>query len=134
MQAEIFWRKLLVKGAAGERFDPFRIEGSALDRLKAFRGVNLESSQRDSWGKTASECLEAWQAIEADTIEAFSALSDEALDVEIEHPLLDVREPLSTLFTMMFEHEAHHRGQLSAYLKVLGVEQAPGTYGNEGSG
>jgi uncharacterized damage-inducible protein DinB len=41
----------------------------------------------------------------------------------MEHPLLAMRVPVWDMFLVFIEHEIHHRGQLSAYLKALGVDQ-----------
>ena len=52
-------------------------------------------------------------------------IAPEQLAVEVVHPLMDLRLPLWEMLLTMVGHEIHHRGQLSAYLKMLGVEQPP---------
>jgi uncharacterized damage-inducible protein DinB len=51
------------------------------------------------------------------------------LEVELEHPLSGFRGRLWELLLMMLEHESHHRGQLSAYLKVLRIETPAALFG-----
>lgn len=124
MQAEVFWCRLLVRAAAGEALDPFQLEGEAEQRMRAFRGRNLETSHDDRCGKTFAGCLERWEEIGRRTEGELRALEDAALsDVEVDHPLTTLRAPLWEMLLVMLEHEAHHRGQLSAYLKVLGLPQ-----------
>ena len=56
-----------------------------------------------------------------------AAIPDAALTRELDHPLLALRVQLWDMFGLMVEHEAHHRGQLSGYFKVLGLEQPTNT-------
>ncbi len=124
MQAEIFWTRLLVKAASGESMDPFGLEGSAEERMQRFRASNLHSSRDAKYGASFATCLERWSEIQARTEEELSKIPDEALyTVELEHPLTTLKAPLWQMLLVMIEHEAHHRGQLTAYLKMLGVEQ-----------
>ena len=124
MQAEIFWCRLLTRAAAGEALDPFGLDGTAEDRLRAFRAGNLQASHQSDYGATIEESLERWEEIQDRTEREFSALPDSALsDVLVKHPLTRLEAPLWQMLLMMVEHEGHHRGQLSAYLKVLGAEQ-----------
>jgi len=124
MQAEIFWSRLLTSAAGGETFDPFGLDGSAQERLEEFRQPNLEASRQASVGGSVSECLTRWAEIRQRTRRGFGELPDSALvEVTVKHPLTRVEAPLWRMLLLMVEHEAHHRGQLSAYLKMLGVEQ-----------
>jgi len=124
MQAEIFWCRLLTAAAAGESLDPFGLEGAAEERMQSFRGRNLESSHNTDYGASAAECVERWSKIQQRTETELGALPDSALvDVVIDHPLTRLEAPLWEGLLVMIEHEAHHRGQLSAYLKMLEVEQ-----------
>jgi len=124
MQAEIFWSRLLTTAAGGETYDPFGFEGSAEERLSDFRKPNLEASHQGRLGESVGECLSRWGEIQERTQREFAALRDSALhDILVRHPLTRVEAPLWRMLLLMVEHEAHHRGQLSAYLKMLGVEQ-----------
>lgn len=124
MQSEIFWSRLLVKAAAGEAFDPFGLDGSAEERMRRFRASNLGSSRDARYGDSFAACLERWSEIQERTEAELAKLPDAALyEVEPEHPLTTLRAPLWQMLLVMIEHEAHHRGQLTAYLKMLGVEQ-----------
>ena len=124
MQAEVFWSRLLTTAAQGEAFDPFGFQGSAQERLEGFRQPNLEASHQGKLGESVEECLARWEEIEQRTRRDFAALPDSALqEVLVRHPLTKVESPLWRMLLLMLEHEAHHRGQLSAYLKMLGVEQ-----------
>jgi len=124
MQAEIFWSRLLVSAVEGKAFDPFGLEGTAEDRMQGLRGRNLDHSHAEKYGRTGEECLESWTAIEERTARDFAALPDSALhDVMVSHPVTLLQAPLWQMLLIMVEHEAHHRGQLSAYLKMIGVDQ-----------
>jgi uncharacterized damage-inducible protein DinB len=123
MQSEIFWRKLLVAGARGERFDPYQLPGSGEERLRAKRAAFLEGSHDEKWGTGVADCLARWADIQAKTERELAAIPDAALATEMEHPLLAMRVPVWDMFLVFIEHEIHHRGQLSAYLKALGVDQ-----------
>jgi len=125
IQSEIFWTRLLVRGARGERYDPFEtIPGApGTARIEAFRESNVSSSRQDRLGATFAACLESWQGIQARTEAELGALTPEHFEVEIEHPLTGIRAPLWEMLVILLEHEAHHRGQISACLKVLGLPQ-----------
>ena len=123
MQAELFWRRLIVAAANGERYDPFNVAGDSAARLDAIRTRNLQASKSPKFGATAAECLERWAAIQADTERELAALAPTAFETIVEHPLAVMRGPVWEACLGMLEHEIHHRGQISAYLKVLGVEQ-----------
>jgi uncharacterized damage-inducible protein DinB len=124
MQAEIFWCRLLVGAAEGKALDPFGLEGSAEERMQGLRGRNLDSSHAEKYGRTSQECLALWSEIEERTCRDLESLPDNALhDVQAAHPVTLLRAPLWQMLLIMVEHEAHHRGQLSAYLKMIGVEQ-----------
>jgi uncharacterized damage-inducible protein DinB len=124
IQAEAVWRKIIVEAAAGGHFDPFGLPGSGRERMAAFRGSNLASAAGGKQGNTFAECLEAWLPVQARTEEAFAPITPEQLaTVVVDHPLLALRFPLWEALLTMVGHEVHHRGQLSAYLKMIGVEQ-----------
>lgn len=92
--------------------------------MQSFREPNLSSSHDPSFGASVAECLERWSEIQARTEVELSKIPDDALyAVEVEHPLTTLVAPLWQMLLVMLEHEAHHRGQLTAYLKMLGVEQ-----------
>ncbi|HEV8629356.1 MAG TPA: DinB family protein, partial [Thermoanaerobaculia bacterium] len=125
IQAERFWRRLFVEAAAGRPFDPFSLQGSGEERLVAFRSGNLESAARPGLA-TFGACLAWWDEIEAETLAAFAAFSDEQLEsVVVDHPITGMHRPLIEMLHFMISHEVHHRGQLSAYAKMLGVPQPP---------
>lgn len=126
MQSEVFWRKLVTKGAAGEAYDPFGIPGDPDKRLASFRPRNLAGSGDDRWGGSFAECIGRWREIQADTEKELATFTPEQLrEVTVHHPLTGLSAPLWELLFVMVEHEAHHRGQLSAYLKMLGLPQPP---------
>lgn len=126
IQAEIFWRRLLLHGLREEAYDPFDLEPPPGQRMEAFRRPNLEASHNAKFGSSFAECLQIWQGIEAETVERLSEIPDAALaTLSITHPLTGLRASLGEMFLIMIEHEAHHRGQLSGYLKVIGVPQPP---------
>ena len=124
IQAEIFWRRLLAMAVDGEAYDPVRLEGDRDERMRSFRQPNLRSSGSPKLGSTFAECLASWEPIQAATEELIEGLTSEQLsEVGVRHPLTGLEASLREFLLVMFEHEAHHRGQLSAYLKTLGVEQ-----------
>src|SRR6185503_3742274 len=93
IQSERFWRRLLVEAAAGRRYDPFGLCGTAE---------------------------------QAETEAAFAAFTAEQLATAIvHHPVAGFVEPLGDMLWFMASHEVHHRGQLSAYAKMLGLPQPP---------
>lgn len=126
IQAESFWRKLMMSAVRGEAFDPFGFEGSAEERLIALRPQNLRSAASSKLGSSFGELLAAWAQVQAHTEAELGTLTPSQLrEVIVEHPLARLRLPIWEMLLVFVEHEAHHRGQLSAYLKVLGVPQPP---------
>ena len=124
MQAETFWCRLLEKAIEGEVYDPFGLPGSADERMRSFRAPNVQASADSRLGSTFAECLDSWEGVQARTEELISGLSANQLsEIEVRHPLTGLEGTLDEFLLVMFEHEAHHRGQLSAYMKVLGLEQ-----------
>lgn len=125
MQAEIFWSKLVTRGARGEVYDPFGLPGSGQERMTAFRSRNVSASGDSRMGSSFAECLRRWREIQARTEEELGRLSQQDLSVSMTHPLTGLAAPVWEMLLVMIEHEAHHRGQLSAYLKVLELPQPP---------
>jgi uncharacterized damage-inducible protein DinB len=126
MQAERFWRRLLVEAAAGRRYDPFGLVGGAEERYAAFREPNFASAQTPRYAATFAGCLERWAAEQAETEGAFAAFTPEQLATAIvHHPVAGLVLPLGEMIWFMASHEVHHRGQLSAYAKMLGLPQPP---------
>ena len=127
MLSEGFWQGQIPAALAGEPFDPFGLEGTGVERFAAFRPINLSASRNDRQGRlgsTFARCLERWREIQARTEAILSPIRPEQLaEVVVDHPLMALRLPLWEMLLYMVNHEVHHRGQLSAYLKVLGVEQ-----------
>ncbi|MGH9382340.1 MAG: DinB family protein [Thermoanaerobaculia bacterium] len=130
MQAEIFWTRMIVHGARGESFDPFAMpEPPGVERMTAFRPRNLETAHNPKYGTTVEECLARWSEISAETERRLSEIPDAALgERRLRHPLAGFEGPLWEFLVGMLEHEAHHRGQLSAYLKMLGAPQPAGAW------
>jgi uncharacterized damage-inducible protein DinB len=129
IQSENFWRRLILAAARGEGYDPFEPMGlppPGAERMVAFRPANVGSSADPRHGRTFAECLAAWRAVQAKTEEQLSALTPgELAGGRLRHPLTGFEVPLWEGLLVFVEHEAHHRGQLSAYLKALGVPQPP---------
>jgi uncharacterized damage-inducible protein DinB len=124
MLSERFWRKMVLEVLEGRSFDPFGIPGDGRQRMAAFRAPNLQSAgAAGNLGATFAECLERWLPIQAQTEEELGRITPEQLDIPVEHPLLALRLPLWESLLTLVGHEVHHRGQLSAYLKMIGVEQ-----------
>jgi uncharacterized damage-inducible protein DinB len=123
MQAEEMFRLFLAAGGRGEPWDPWQMTGTGEDRLRSARRAILDGAGASELGTTAAACLAQWQAMEAETEAALATVTDQALANVVEHPVTVIRSPLWEMFLLMIEHEIHHRGQLSAYLKVIGVEQ-----------
>jgi uncharacterized damage-inducible protein DinB len=122
--SERFWRKLILESAGGRSFDPFSLPGDGRQRMTAFRQPNLQSAaDATNLGTTFAECLETWKPIQARTEEELGRLTPEQLDLIVDHPLLALRFPVWEALLTLVGHEVHHRGQLSAYLKMIGVEQ-----------
>ena len=125
IQSEVFWRRLLVAGARGEPYDPLGLHGSGRERFVAFREPNLETSRSDRFGRSFAACLASWSAVGEKTQKELAEIPTAGLARTIEHPISLLSLTVGQMCWVMIEHEAHHRGQLSAYLKVLGVEQPP---------
>jgi uncharacterized damage-inducible protein DinB len=125
MQAEVFWRRMLERALAGETYDPFAFaEDPGADRMRTFRAPNLQYSADPRLGSSFAALLDAWEGIQADTEGLIAGLTEDQLaGIRLRHPLTGFEGTLHELLLVMLEHEAHHRGQLSAYMKVLGVEQ-----------
>lgn len=135
IQSERFWRRLLVEAAAGRRYDPFGLAGTAEERYSAFRSPNLLSARSTRHPTTFAGCLERLAAEQAETEAAFAAFTPEQLaNAVVHHPVAGLVAPLGEMIWFMASHEVHHRGQLSAYAKMLGVAQPPlytGTFAAE---
>ena len=130
VQSERFWRKLLVEAAAGRRYDPFGLSGTVEERFAAFRSPNLLSTRASRQPATFAACLERWAAEQAETETAFAAFTAEQLrGAVVHHPVGGLVAPLGDMIWFMASHEVHHRGQLSAYAKMLGLPQPPLYYG-----
>jgi uncharacterized damage-inducible protein DinB len=126
MQSERFWRRLLVEGAAGRRYDPFGLRGTAEERYAAFREPNFLSAGGPRHPTTFADCLARWAVEQAETEAAVAAFTAEQLATAIvHHPVAGFVEPLGDMLWFMASHEVHHRGQLSAYAKMLGLAQPP---------
>jgi uncharacterized damage-inducible protein DinB len=123
MQAEQMFRQLLAAGGRGDAWDPWQMTGTGEERLRSARQAIFEGACTNELGSTAAACLERWRAIEAETEAELATVGDDALARGVDHPIAAIHSPLWGMFLHMIEHEIHHRGQLSAYLKVLGVEQ-----------
>ena len=122
MQAEAFWVRLLRAAAAGEVYDPFGLAGPFEERVERFRDPNLDASRNDRFGATFAECLEAWNGMQKKTETVIAALDERDLEETLAtHPLTGLKAPLWEMVIVMMEHEAHHRGQLSAYMKSRGA-------------
>lgn len=126
IQSERFWRRLLVEAAEGRRYDPFSLAGDAEARYAAFREPNFVSTRAPRHPTTFAGCLERWAAEQAETESAFAAFTPKQLaGAVVHHPVAGLVAPLGELIWFMASHEVHHRGQLSAYAKMLGLPQPP---------
>ncbi len=126
VQSERFWRRLLVEAAAGRRYDPFGLSGNAEERYAAFREPNFVSASSPRHPTTFAGCLERWALEQGETEAACAAFTGEQLAAAIvHHPVAGFVEPLVDMLWFMASHEVHHRGQLSAYAKMLGIAQPP---------
>ena len=126
IQAERFWRRLLVEAAEGRSYDPFGFSGTGSQRHDALRERNLASAQRVGELASYAACLHHWAQVQAETETAFARFTDEQLATAIvDHPIAGIRAPLADMLHYMLSHEIHHRGQLSAYAKMLGLRQPP---------
>ena len=134
IQAERFWRRLLADAVAGQAWDPFGLDGAVRERMETFRPRNFAFAQRDSELATFAACLARWEQVQGDTEAAFAAFTDETLaTVEVVHPISRLTGPVGEMLHYMLSHESHHRGQLSAYAKMLGVRQPPVIVALDGS-
>jgi uncharacterized damage-inducible protein DinB len=123
MQAEVFWARLLGAAVAGEAYDPFGMDGSPAQRVEQFRESNVNASRSDRLGTTFGECLEAWEGLQNKTEALIGSLASRDLEaISAVHPLTGLEAPLWEMVLVMIEHEAHHRGQLSAYMKARGID------------
>jgi uncharacterized damage-inducible protein DinB len=122
IQAEIFWAGLLKTSVAGEVYDPLGLPGSFEERMESFRDINVGASRGDALGSTAAECLESWNGVQEKMEGLIAGLDATALETRGVHPLTGLEAPVWELVLVMIEHEAHHRGQLSAYLKARDVK------------
>jgi uncharacterized damage-inducible protein DinB len=126
MQSERFWRRLLVEAVAGRDYDPFALTGDAAARYGAFRAYNEAAARRPGQPASFAECLRQWRDVQADSEAAFAAFTAEQLaTVMVRHPVSLLVGPLDDMFCFFLGHEAHHRGQLSAYAKMLAQPQPP---------
>jgi uncharacterized damage-inducible protein DinB len=123
MQAEQVFGLLLAAAGRGEAWDPWQMTGSGEERLRSARRAILDGAGTVELGTTPAACLEHWHTLRGETEAALATVPDAALTNAVEHPVTAIRSPLWEMFLLMIEHEIHHRGQLSAYLKVLGVDQ-----------
>lgn len=127
IHAELFWRKLLLGAARGAAYDPFQLPGSTVgERYEAFRPRNDAGSRSGRFGTTFATCLAAWEPIADETARELATIPDERLTaVTVTHPVAGLTATLEDMILTFFSHESHHRGQLSGYLKMLGVRQPP---------
>src|SRR5204863_1812517 len=126
VQAERFWRRLLAEAAAGRDFDPFGLTGDGTERLVAFRGDNLRSAQRHGLPTTFAACLAWMDEVQAETEATLAGFTTEQLlGATVDHPIARLRHPVGEMVHFMISHEVHHRGQLSAYAKMMHVPQPP---------
>jgi uncharacterized damage-inducible protein DinB len=58
------------------------------------------------------------------SLELIRSLSDEELNEEHFNDKLNIRRSARENIYMLIEHEAHHRGQIALYLRIMGVEGA----------
>lgn len=122
IQAERFWVRLLASAARGEDYDPFGLATLELAaRIEAFRRPNLEAAGDKRFGATFAEGLGRWSEQEVLSCSRLAEVPAAALGAPVTHPLSGFTGTFEEMFWVMIEHESHHRGQLSAYLKVLGV-------------
>jgi hypothetical protein len=121
--AEQVFRLFIEASGRGEDWDPWKMTGPGEERLRNARPMVLEAAGMTDLGTTLDHCIELWAAQQAETEAVLAAVPDDALARVVEHPALALRAPLWEMFLLLMEHEIHHRGQLSAYLKMLRVEQ-----------
>lgn len=56
-----------------------------------------------------------------EAVNLIRSLSEEGLDKEYFNEKLKIRRSARQNVSMLIEHEAHHRGQIAIYLRILGV-------------
>lgn len=56
---------------------------------------------------------------------AISGYSDSELNKMVSIPVLNVNEPAADILHRMIGHEAHHKGQLWLYCRMLGIQDLP---------
>lgn len=126
VQAEKFWRRLMTEAAAGRSYDPFGLTGPGTERLVAFREGNLRSSQRAGLPTTFAAALAWMDEVQAETEATLAGFTTEQLlGATVDHPIARLRHPIGEMVHFMISHEVHHRGQLSAYAKMMRVPQPP---------
>ena len=59
-----------------------------------------------------------------EAVNLIRSLSEEELNKEYFHEKFNIRRTTRQNISMLIEHEAHHRGQIALYLRILGVEGA----------
>ncbi len=122
IQAERFWVRLLTSAAGGESYDPFGLGGLELgDRVEAFREPNVRAAADERYGTSFAAGLQRWREVESQSCSRLAEIPAEAIRRMVRHPLSGLEATVEEMFWVMIEHEAHHRGQLSAYMKVLGI-------------
>lgn len=125
IQAEAFFTRLLVHAAEGKAYDPFAaVPGTpGVERMEAFRAPNVQGSLDERYGTSFATCLASWDRVRARTAEQLSGFGEEDLEKRVTHPLTGIETSIWEMLLIMLSHESHHRGQLSAFMKVLGLEQ-----------
>jgi uncharacterized damage-inducible protein DinB len=71
--------------------------------------------------------LDHLERVHGQTIALIRSLPDDAFAKEHVNEKLGLRRTTRSIFLGLGEHEAHHRGQIATYLRVLG-DQAPSPY------
>jgi uncharacterized damage-inducible protein DinB len=134
IQAERFWRRLLTDAVAGSKWDPFGLEGNVRDRMETFRPRNFALAQKAGELTSFAACLDHWRRVQEETEVAFAAFTAEQLEgVVVDHPISRLSGTLAEMLHYVLSHESHHRGQLSAYAKMLGIAQPPVIVALDGS-
>jgi uncharacterized damage-inducible protein DinB len=134
IQSEKFWRRLLAEAAEDREYDPFGLEGTVRERYAKFREPNLVSTRAARQPRSFAACLELWPQEQAKTEAAFASFTHEQLaGAIVRHPIAGLVAPLFDMIWFMTSHDVHHRGQLSAYAKMLRIAQPPLYIGSSGS-
>ena len=124
-----WWTEGAWRLGAAVRFQPQHRRALSL-RVDAFRAPNVKLSLSEKRGATIAACLESWQEIQAETEHELAAITPEQFaGARARHPLSGMIARVWEHAMVMLAHEGHHRGQLSAYLKVLGLRQPPIFFG-----